>query len=284
MVGPLTTLFNLPITFNKVPDEWKEAIVSPVFKGGPKDQQDPGRYRPISLTSCVHVARTMEKLVNGQVLNYLSTNSLLYEHQSGFLPKHSIVTQLCYLSNQWQMALEKGEEIHAVFLDLSKAYGRVSIPGLLLKLSSLGFTDSTMQWFTSFLTNREQRERVDGCLSLPQAPKSGIPPGTVLGPILFLVYFNDLPRSTPSECSIFVNDTSMFKTGRNSQLICSRISEDLFPCHRLGHCLGNASQCRKERTFNYLSKTEQYQQATCFNGQHANPTSHFSQTFGDPIQ
>ena len=118
----------------------------------------------------------MEKLVNGQVLK-LSTNALLYEHQSGFLPKHSTVTQLCYLSNQWQMALEKGEEIHAVFLDLSKAYDCVSITGLLYKLSSLGFTDSTMQWFTSFLTNREQQVRVDGCLSLPQAPKSGIRKG-----------------------------------------------------------------------------------------------------------
>ena len=140
------------------------------------------------------VNRTMEKLVNGQVLNYLSTNSLFYEHQLGFLPEHSTVTQLCYLSNHWQMALEKGEEIHAVFLDLSKAYDRVSIPGLLYKLSSLGFTDSTMQCFTSFLTNREQRVRVDGCLSLPQAPKSGIPQGTVLGPILLLVYHQ---RSAP---------------------------------------------------------------------------------------
>ena len=69
---------------------------------------------------------------------------------------------------------------------------------------------------------------MDGCLSLRQAPKSGIPQGTVLGPILFLVYINDLPRSIPSECSIFADDTSMFKTGRNSQLICSWISEDLF--------------------------------------------------------
>ena len=118
VAGPLTTLFYLSITLNKIPDEWKKAIVFPVFKGGRKNRQNPGSYRPISLTSCV--ARTMEKLVNGQVLNNLSTNSLLYGHQSGFLPKHSTVTQLCYLSNQWQMALEKGEEIHAVFLDLKR--------------------------------------------------------------------------------------------------------------------------------------------------------------------
>ena len=123
----------------------------------------------------------MEKLVHGQVPNYLSTNSLLYENQSGFLPKHSTVTQLCYFSKQWHMALEIGEEIHAVFLDLSKAYDRVSIPGLLYKLSSLGFTDSTMQWFTSFLPNIEQRVRVDGCLSLPQAPKDR--PRTIAGAI-----------------------------------------------------------------------------------------------------
>ena len=171
-----------------------------------------------------------------------------------------------------------------MFLDLSKAYDRVSISGLLYKLSSLGFTDSTMQWFTSFLTSREQRVRVDGCLSLPQAPKSGIPQGTVLGPILFLVYINDLPRSIPSECSIFADDTSMFKTGCNSQLICSRIAEDFSRATDWATVWGMQFHAERERTFNYLNKTEQYQQATCFNGQYANPTSHFSQTSGDPLQ
>ena len=107
----------------------------PIFKGGRKARQDPTNYRPISLTSCV--ARTMEKLVNNQMLAYLSEKSLLYKHQSGFLPNHSTVTQLCYLTHQWQMALENGEQVHTVFLDLSKAYDRVSIPGLLFKLSKL---------------------------------------------------------------------------------------------------------------------------------------------------
>ena len=130
VVGPLTTLFNLSLHSNRVPDEWKEAIVCPILKGGRKARQDPTNYRPISLTSCV--ARTMEKLVNNQMLACLSENSLLYKH----LPNHSTVTQLCYLAHQWQMALEKGEQVHTVFLDLSKAYDRVSIPGLLFKLSN----------------------------------------------------------------------------------------------------------------------------------------------------
>ena len=117
VVGPLTTLFNLSLHSNRVPDEWKEAIVCPIFKGGRKARQDPTNYRPISLTSCA--ARTMEKLVNNQMLADLSENSMLYKHQSGFLPNHSTVTQLCYLAYQWQMALEKGEQVHTVFLDLS---------------------------------------------------------------------------------------------------------------------------------------------------------------------
>ena len=114
----------------------------------------------------------MEKLVNNQMLAYLSENSHLYKHQSGFLPNHSTVTQLCYLAHQWQMALEKGEQVHTVFLDLSKAYDRVSIPGLLFKLSNMGFSNTTLQWMSSFLMDRQQRVRVNGCLSTSKSPKS----------------------------------------------------------------------------------------------------------------
>ena len=92
IVGPLTTLFNRSISLGQVPYEWKHAIVSPIYKGGRKDRRNPTNYRPISLTSCV--ARTIEKLLHCQVLEYLQTNGLLYEHQAGFLPNHSMVTQL----------------------------------------------------------------------------------------------------------------------------------------------------------------------------------------------
>ena len=164
-VGPLTTFFNLSLYSNRVPDEWKEAIVCLIFKGGRKARQDPTNYRPISLTSCV--AQTMEKLGNNQILAHLSENTLLYKHQSGFLPNHSTVTQLCYFAHQWQMALEKREKVHTVFLDLRKAYDRVSMPGLLFKLSNLGFSwsNTTLQWMSSFLMDRQQCDRVNGCLS-----------------------------------------------------------------------------------------------------------------------
>ena len=164
--------------------------------------------------------------MNNQMLAYLSENSLLYKHQSGFLPNHSTVTQLCYLAHQWQMALEKGEQVHTLFLDLSKAYDRVSIPGLLFKLSNLGFSNTTLQWMSSFLMDRQQRVRVNGYLSTSKSPKSGIPQWTVLCPVLFLVYIN-VPHSISSDCSIFADDTSVYNTGSKPPSICSMLSKDL---------------------------------------------------------
>ena len=141
LVGPLVTLFNRSLLLRQVPDEWKKAIVIPIFKGGRKDRQEPSSYRPISLTSCV--AQTMEKIVNAKILNFFKTNTFLYPLQSGFLPTHSTVTQLAYLVHKWQMALDRGESIESVFLvRLSKAHGRVSHQGLISKLSTCSYKNS----------------------------------------------------------------------------------------------------------------------------------------------
>ena len=119
------------------------------------------------------------------------------------------------------MAIDKGEHVQAAFLDLSKAYDRVGIPGLIGKFSALGFSRSSLSWLRSFLTNRKQCVCVNGFKkSSWQSPKSGIPQGTVLGPVLFLTFINDLPQSLTCECSIFADDSTAYTAGKDTQLTC----------------------------------------------------------------
>ena len=227
LVGPLVTLFSRSLLLRQVPDEWKKATVIPIFKGGRKDRQELSSYRPISLTSCV--ARTMEKIVNAKILNFFKTNTFLYPLQSisGFLPTHSTVTQLAYLVHKWQMALDRGESIESVFLDLIKAYDRVSHQGLISKLSTRGFSYSSLEWMWNFVSHRKQCVRLNGTESTWLAPRSGIPQGTVLGPILILIYINDLPTKLESSCAIFADDTTVHAASSDSKLSCARNSADL---------------------------------------------------------
>ena len=208
VIGPLVSLFNKSISLGVVPVEWKTAVVTPIFKGGRKDRCLPVNYRPIALTSCV--ARVLEKIINRKLLEYLTKHDLLFKHQSGFLPGHSTVTQLCFLLHRWQMALDKDQMVKVAFLDLSKAYDRVSIPALLHKISSMGISRKALSWFSAFLQSRRQCVLLDGQRSSWQTTRSGIPQGTVLGPTLFLIYINDFPSCIANDCSIFADDTTVY--------------------------------------------------------------------------
>ena len=136
------SLFNASLRLRQVPNEWRKAIIKPIFKGGKKDRRDPSSYRPISLTFCV--ARTIEKLHNARIFEF-KQNLLLYQHPSGFQQNHATVTQLCFLVHQWHMALEEGANVQSIFLDLSKAYDRISINALKSKLSLIGFNYSAFE-------------------------------------------------------------------------------------------------------------------------------------------
>ena len=119
----------------------------------------------------------MEKIVNAKILNFFKTNTFLYPIQSGFLPTHSTVTQLAFLVHKWQMALDRlgGESIESVFLDLSKVYDRVSHQGLISKLSTCGFSYSSLEWMSNFVSRCKQCVRLNGTESTWLAPRSGIP-------------------------------------------------------------------------------------------------------------
>ena len=208
-----------------MPEEWKRAVVLPIFKGGNRDRQEVLNYRPISLTPCV--TRVLEKTLNTQLLKYLQDKSLICQQQAESLPSQSTITQLCSLIHQWQMALDRGDNVEAVFLDLSKAYDRVSVPALIFKMSQAGFSQNMLQWFSSFLERRQQQVLVNGSYSSWGIVRPGIPQGIVLGPTLFLIFVNDLPKCLSTDCALFADDTTAYAIGRDTQLICTHLSSDM---------------------------------------------------------
>ena len=173
------------------------------------------------------MARVLEKALNKQIRKYLEVNKLIYDHQSDFLPQHSTVTQLCYVTHEWTLALDQRQCVQAAFLDLSKAYTRVPTAGLLFQLSGCGFSPHSLKWMNSFLANRRQRVKVGNMHSEWATLSCGIPQGTVLGLTLFLVFINDLPTNLVGKPSIFADDSTVFSRGNNKLETCQALSKDL---------------------------------------------------------
>ena len=150
---PLCVLFNFSIVTGKVPDIWKQANITPIFKKN--DASDPTNYRPISLLSSI--GKVLEKLVHKRIFNFFRDNQIITTLQSGFVPGDSTVNQLVDIYNTFCKALDEGKEVHAIFCDISKAFDRVWHKGLLFKLESVGIGGSLLNWFTDYLDNRVQR-------------------------------------------------------------------------------------------------------------------------------
>jgi len=155
-------------------------------------------------------------------------NNLLIPGQSGFRPHHSTQSSLIRLVDQLQQKIDKGETNAAVFIDTSKAFDSVSHQRLILKLKNLGVEGSELQWFTSYLTGRQQIVRVGKSLSPPLYIKTGVPQGSILGPLLFLVYINDLPDIfTSASVNLYADDTVIYAAGKSEKQLESVINEEM---------------------------------------------------------
>ena len=225
--SPLSNLFNFSLATGKVPLLWKEANVTPIFK-----KDDPSvvsNYIPISLLSAV--GKVLEKVVHKHLFNYIRDHEILSALQSGFIPGDSTVNQLVDIYNTFCKSLDEGKEVRAVFCDISKAFDRVWHRGLLFKLESIGVSDSLLSWFKSYLADRKQRVVLPGAVSAWKYIKAGVLQGSILGPLLFLIYINDIVVDIHSSIRLFADDTSLYIVVDNPQQAANLLNADLAKIH-----------------------------------------------------
>jgi len=206
MKKPLCLLFNKSLESGEIPDEWKTANISAIHKKHSK--RKPSNYRPVSLTSVP--CKIMESILRGKIMEHMDTQSLFAPQQHGFRPGRSCVTQLLEVMEQWTDTLDSGGAIDAIYFDFAKAFDTVPKERLIGKCESYGISGQILRWIRTFLTGRKQRVKVSGCFSEWTEVTSGIPQGSVLGPILFLLYINDLPDDLECDMKIFADDTKVY--------------------------------------------------------------------------
>ena len=213
--GPLLKLFRKSLNSGQVPMDWKLANVTPIFKKGNKS--DPSNYRPVSLT-CV-VCKIMESLLKIRIVNFFDQHNLLNSSQHGFLKGRSCCTNLLEFFEKVTKLFDEGKPVDIIYLDLCKAFDKVPFKRLLLSVKKLGVRGKILKWLEDWLNGRQQRVVLNGKFSDWLAVLSGIPQGSVLGPILFLIFINELDNAAIliDLISKFADDTKLCKAVQSEE-------------------------------------------------------------------
>ncbi len=204
---PLCKLFTKSMSMSVFPSKWKESFISPVYKKAAKYIKD--NYRPVSLLCCI--SKVMERVVYNSMYEFFKNHGILTPRNSGFKDKDSTINQLIHLCDNIYHGLDDSKDVCLIFLDVSKAFDKVYHPALLHKLQCYGIGGDLLNWLASYLEGRKQKVLINGVSSDWNDINASVPQGSILGPLLFLIYVNDLVDDLISLPYLFADDTSLFK-------------------------------------------------------------------------
>ena len=226
LATPLARLFQICFDKGYMPAQWKCAHVIPCYKKG--DKHTPGNYRPISLL-CI-MSKVMEKLVSKKMWKHLDQHHLISPRQFGFRAGHSTSDALTYVSQCLANSLNNREEARVVCLDISRAFDRVWHPGLLEKLSALGFSGTLHAWLTDYLKDRSLKVVLNGRESGVKRINAGVPQGSILGPLLFIIFIDDISQDLMNQSILYADDAtimSFVKSSEDRLLAAASLNQDL---------------------------------------------------------
>lgn len=221
---PLTVIFNKSLANGICPIAFKEAFVVPIFKQGKKSLVT--NYRPISILNAI--TKILEKLVHTKLSTYFAT--IISPFQHGFMKNRSTLTNLSIYTNTIATALDSGKEVHSIYTDFSKAFDTVNIDLLLMKLSKYGISNSICNWLTSYLKNRQLKIVFNGSHSKHFTPNAGVPQGSILGPLLFNIFINDIGQNLKNSHLFYADDLKIYKI-INDQNDTNDLNQDLCTLH-----------------------------------------------------
>lgn len=220
LTTPLTLLFNKSINQAVFPTRWKESFISPIFKSG--DAANVANYRPISILNSF--SKIFEKLIHKVV--FTQVKNQISSEQHGFFHKRSTLTNLLEFSENLSNCLDGNGQIDCIYTDFSKAFDKVNHSILIDKLNSFNISKRLQHWLSSYLVDRLQFVRFIGYKSNPITPSSGVPQGSILGPLLFLLFINDISKKLKCKHLLYADDLKIFKSIHSIQ-DCIDLQEDL---------------------------------------------------------
>jgi len=191
----------------QLPGLWKQANISAIHKKG--DKRVAGNYRPVSLTSVP--CKIIESILRDRLISHMKEHNFFTKYQFGFISGRSTTLQLLHVIEEWVEWLDEGGSVDVCYLDFMKAFDTVPHRRLASKIRSYGITGHVLAWIQSFLSNRTQRVHINGASAEWSVVTSGIPQGSVLGPLLFVIYINDLPDKIISRIMLYADDTKIYR-------------------------------------------------------------------------